>query len=126
MKPIRLLCSLIAAAALLVGCGTVETANPTLPIPGQTLASLDLQSQTLQRILNFEQHITPDCRNYQVVDSDVLERPDDLVIQNSVVARGVWQERWTLNRCGTEVVYLVAYHVDSPTSFTIDINRLGR
>ena len=70
-------------------------------VPGETLASARLQYDVLQPILALDRAADPSCKKREIANTEVLSR-----------TASERTERWTLNRCGKLVRYLVTV---SPT-----------
>jgi hypothetical protein len=75
-----------------------STVPPTLP--GKTIASPLLQSDTLQFILGLDGGTGEQCKQRKIVNTEILIAPASA---NS----GTAVERWTLDRCGKPIRYQV-------------------
>lgn len=101
-----------ALSVLFVLCGCAAAprraqpkASPAAPDPVQTLASPALQKETLDMILFTDDALSngTKCNDRRVIKKEVLgQTPGQR-------ASGSWTERWTLNRCGTTLRYMVDY-----------------
>ncbi|HET9653206.1 MAG TPA: DUF4124 domain-containing protein [Usitatibacter sp.] len=87
-------------AAIEAGGGT--------PVPGDTFAVPELQRKVLATIVAADQAMAPGCTDHRVVSTETIAREG---------SQGA-NERWTLDRCGDPVAYLVEfeplYGVQSP------------
>jgi hypothetical protein len=98
------------------GVGGSAGGGPSL-VPGPTVASPVLQRDTLEMIHGLDGAEDPSCDKRAVVKTEILKRParsDDHA-----------KERWTLDRCGTMVPYLITF-TPSPqgsTDFYIERER---
>lgn len=94
-------------------------------VPGDTLASVRLQSYVLAFIDQFENEIAPVCQNRQVIHTEAVALLEKFQFEDGSFVQGSWQERWTLNRCGTTVFYQVTYMADGEGGvyFIITIER---
>jgi hypothetical protein len=81
-------------------------------IPGDTLADRVLQRDTLafltQRDL-FEAGPEARCRSRKVIATVVLAPVLGGAVEGDRPIAGSWMERWTLDRCGTPVRYVVRF-----------------
>lgn len=81
-------------------------------IPGDTLADRTLQRDTLaflaQRDL-FEAGPEARCRTRKVVATEVLEPITGAEVEGARPIAGHWMERWTLDRCGRSVPYVIQF-----------------
>jgi hypothetical protein len=70
-------------------------------VPGETLASTRLQHDVLQPVLAIDMAADSTCRQRKIANTEVLAR--------SSTER---TERWTVDRCGKLVPYLVTFSPD--------------
>ena len=81
-------------------------------VPGDTLADRTLQRDTLaflaQRDL-FEAGPEARCRTRKVVATEVLEPVAGGEVEGARPIAGRWMERWTLDRCGRSVPYVIRF-----------------
>ena len=99
----------------LTGCGgpsplyrnmaaNLGIAQPSVPVPGNTLASKDLQ-QDVANILAVREGVANEaCKTYAIKNTDILEPPHGLELK--------WKELWTVDRCGTSVTWHVEFTPD--------------
>ncbi len=82
-------------------------------LPGETIADLTLQADTLN-IIVFHEMIAGEtsCQDRRIANTEVIEAPHDLRWEGETLMYGVWAERWSVERCGTMVRYIVGYVVD--------------
>lgn len=84
-------------------------------VPGDTLADPKLQRDTLaflaQRDL-FEAGAQARCRTRKVVGTEVLEPVVGGQVEGDRPIAGRWMERWTLDRCGSVVRYVIRFTTD--------------
>ena len=82
-------------------------------VPGDTIADRTLQRDTLaflaQRDL-FEAGPEARCRLRKVVATEVLQPLQGGQVQGERPIAGQWVERWTLDRCGAPVRYVVRFN----------------
>jgi hypothetical protein len=93
-------------------------------VPGDTLADRVLQRDTLaflaQRDL-AEAGPEARCRARKVVGTEVLTPVEDGRVENGRPVAGRWMERWTLERCGASVGYVIRFTTHrSGTSFVAE------
>jgi hypothetical protein len=74
-----------------------------------SLASEFLQSKTEMTILSHDDLAVPSCADKHVVKASPSGEPAEQSV-GSVLERK-WTERWTLERCGVEVSYMVFFTV---------------
>ena len=74
----------------------------TEDVPGEALGEPGLRRQVVRMIRKSEKFVAPDCASPKVVDTKNLEKP----------ANGNWAERWVVDRCGTQVAYVVGFKSD--------------
>lgn len=81
-------------------------------VPGDTIADPILQRDTLafltQRDL-AEAGLEARCRSRKVVATTVLEPLEGGQVEGDRPVAGRWVERWTLDRCGASVGYLIRF-----------------
>lgn len=84
-------------------------------VPGNTVALLELQQDTLRVMTAIDAGDDTTCGNRAVVNTEVIKwpSPDD---QNA-------QERWTLDRCGTTVLYRVDFRATPDGGTDISVNQ---
>ena len=93
----------ILFALLLSNCSSV---------PGETLASTRLQHDLITPILAMDMVADPACKNRAIVNTEILAR--------SATER---TERWTVNRCGKLVRYLVILTPSPMGGTDYDVSR---
>lgn len=86
----------VALLALLGGCATA---------PGQTARSTTLSDLLLRLDASEKMGGDPRCRNRSVSSTEVVI-PVELTSQG---VAGRWTERWTVDRCGVRVPYVVKF-----------------
>ncbi len=82
-------------------------------VPGDTLADRTLQRDTLaflaQRDL-FDAGTEARCRARKVVATEVLVPLEGGQVEGDRPISGQWVERWTLDRCGASVGYVIRFN----------------
>jgi len=96
-------------------------------VPGTTLADRVLQGDTLaflaQRDL-FEAGPEARCRTRKVVTTEVVQPLEGAEVEGGRAVAGKWAERWTLDRCGMPVGYVVRFNTTrNGTSFVAEPQR---
>jgi hypothetical protein len=90
-------------------------------LPGGTLADRVLQRDTFLLIAQKDLSALEGgpCRTRQVTNTEVLLPLEGARVEDGRPVAGHWTERWTLDRCGTPVRYIVDF-VTTPngTTFT--------
>jgi hypothetical protein len=83
-------------------------------LPGETIADVTLQADTLNFIV-FQEMIAGEtsCQNRSIANTEVVEAPHDLRFEGERLIYGAWAERWTVDRCGNVVRYIVRYVFDA-------------
>jgi hypothetical protein len=99
----------------------------TAAVPGDTLADRILQRDTLaflaQRDLS-EAGPEARCRIRKVVGTEVLAPVEGGQVEGDRPIAGRWVERWTLDRCGTSVAYMIRYTTTPKgTTFIAELQR---
>ena len=111
------LCSLVALGAIavaLLGCASSKErararheAAPWRP-PGETLADSTLAVEAIQAIYRVDDRQGVRCEMRRFVHTDIVG-----AVSGSPPAPGArWTERWTMDRCGTRVRFLVDFAPD--------------
>jgi cytohesin len=95
----------LAAVTVLLS-GTLSVAAP---IPGETLASEDLQRYTQERVLARDAMAARKCHTRQVVRTQVTEAKGKVTSLIFSSNPGAWQEHWDVDRCGTIVTWEVHF-----------------
>jgi hypothetical protein len=83
-------------------------------LPGDTAGDLTLQANTLNMIV-FQEMIAGEtsCLDRRITNTEVIEAPHDLRWEGETLVYGSWAERWSADRCGTMVRYIVRYVFDA-------------
>lgn len=68
-------------------------------VPGETRASPMLKADVSSMIMMIEQASDKGCKQHAIVDTKLISRKED----------GTGAERWTVDRCGKLVNYLVTF-----------------
>jgi hypothetical protein len=80
----------------------------TPPVPGNTGADERLQTDIRRIITILERTSEPRCDVHQIVNTE---------------RAGLGRERWTVERCGERVVYLVTFIVGRPGATDLSVRR---
>ncbi len=96
-------------------------------VPGDTIADPVLQRDTLaflaQRDL-WEAGPEARCRTRKIVGTQVLMPVDGAEVEDARPVAGRWVERWTLDRCGASVDYVIRFTTTRKgTTFLADPQR---
>lgn len=96
-------------------------------LPGNTIADHILQRDTLaflaQRDL-WEAGPEARCRTRKIVATEVLAPVDGGEVEGARPVGGRWVERWTLDRCGAPVDYVIRFTTTRKgTTFLVDPQR---
>ena len=96
-------------------------------VPGDTIADLALQRDTLaflaQRDL-YEAGPEARCRTRKIVATQVLMPLDGGEVEGGRPIAGRWVERWTLDRCGASVGYVIRFNTTRKgTTFVAEPQR---
>jgi hypothetical protein len=97
-------CSVALCLAVLSGGAGAQPASlPTFPVPGATIASLELQRDAVNYILTGVEGVflRKSCKAYAVKDTEIRQPYTD--------ANTPWRERWTFERCGATVKYDITF-----------------
>lgn len=117
MRALSGICGVLLLAAWLaprMARADVELTRPGLDLlPGASLADRNLQADTLSCVSVLEGLETSGCRDRYVVDTKVQER---------ALLPMSWTERWTVNRCGKNVVYKIFYVVLEGSTKYIEVS----
>ena len=95
----------------------------TMQLPGETIANSKLQYDTLSLVINVDRMISmqkgkEECMYRKIVNTVVIEKPKDVRMESGRSIRGNWVEHWTLDRCGTLVLYRIEFTYDEKTGGT--------
>lgn len=91
-------------------------------LPGETIADLTLQADTLELLVVHEMIFAEaSCEDRRIANTEVIEAPHDLRWEGETLTYGVWAERWSVDRCGTIVPYIVSYVFDAATGTDINV-----
>jgi hypothetical protein len=116
---------------LSVGC-TTQTKAPAIKagaaagkFPGHSLSSPMLQRDTLSQLIVTDKIAAGaaqvKCQDRTVVNTEVIEQPQDVRREGKRLLQGRWTERWTLDRCGSLVLYRVAYSADGKSGISYEV-----
>jgi len=93
-------------------------------IPGSTLADRVLQRDTF--LLLAQKDLSEleggPCRGRKVTDTEVLLPVDGARVEDGRPVAGHWEERWTIDRCGEPIRYIVRF-VTTRTGTTFTTQR---
>jgi hypothetical protein len=114
MNHVRLLITLMGATLAVSGCASSmeqararHEAAPWRP-PGETLADSSLSVNAIQAIYRLDDLRAERCERRRFVDTDLVETRS-----GAPPAPGShWVERWTMDRCGKRVAFLVEFSPD--------------
>lgn len=89
--------------------------NANVPLPGKTIASQELQEDSLFSVYSFAlRAASPDCKDFSIINTAVTKPKKD----------GIWEENWTVKAC--------TYNISIPITFTdkdgttsYEINPMG-
>jgi hypothetical protein len=82
-------------------------------VPGDTLADRVLQRDTLAFLAQRDlSEVGPEarCRSRKVLATEVLAPLEGGQVEGDRPIAGQWVERWTLDRCGASVAYVVRFN----------------
>jgi len=119
-------CAVLAALAIMGVGGVAEAATI---VPGETIASRLLQIDTLQVLMvadgfHASAEGDKDCDRRKVVNTEVVQRVRGVRVEGGRPVSGYWSERWTLDRCGKLVPYIVDFTTDrTGTKFEVDLEQ---
>jgi len=95
-------------------------------LPGDTLADRVLQRDTFLLIAQKDLSALEGgpCRTRQVTNTEVVLPLQEARVEGGRPVAGHWTERWTLDRCGTPVRYIIDF-VTNPngTTFTTQLEK---
>ncbi len=103
---------------LLLSLGIMSTAvwaysyDTNLPLPGKSIASTDVQSETMFPVYSFAMRVAEaDCQNLSIINTEVSKPKAD----------GKWQEVWTVKACTrTARIPVMFTEADGVTNYAID------
>ena len=98
----------------------------SVSVKGATLADRQLQHDTLVLLAQKDLSDTEGqpCRTRQVVNTEVLNPVTGGQVDNGRPVAGRWVERWTLDRCGVPVRYILEYTTTKDgTSFSAELEK---
>lgn len=73
-----------------------------------------LQRDTLRMISLLDSAEPPDCDGLRrVLKMEITKEPAGVKIKHNRAVSGSWEERWTIDRCGTQRAYNITYSNDS-------------
>jgi hypothetical protein len=95
-------------------------------MPGSTITDRVLQRDTFLLLVQKDLSATEggSCRTRKVTDTEVLVPLDGGQVADGRPVAGQWTERWTLDRCGAPVRYIVHFVTTrTGTTFTTELER---
>ena len=96
-------------------------------VPGTTIADPVLQRDTLAFLAQkdlWDAGPEARCRTRKIVATEVLTPLDGGEVEGSRPVAGRWVERWTLDRCGASVDYVIRFNTTRKgTTFLADPQR---
>jgi len=99
--------------SILAACATVPE-DKLMKLPGDTRADPSLQRDTLKAVLLMNIPAEKGCNQRMVVNTEIVQRP--------TAEKKTAVERWTLDRCGKLIPYLVTFRFGSTGTF-VDVRR---
>ncbi|BAY08466.1 hypothetical protein [Calothrix sp. NIES-2098] len=121
LSTILLLCLLLIGGLMGDSAAAKET-QPCKKLPGDSLADCILQRDTLNTIAMIEFVTDEQCQNHRIVNTEVIEPPHDIKLENGVPRQASWVERWTVDRCGTLVPYRTKFTSDRQKGTDFEVN----
>jgi hypothetical protein len=95
------------------------------PLPGQTLVSgsdATLQRDVLADLFTAEKALSGGCKKSRVVDTRIVKAPKTLAQERGTgLAVAQWTERWTMDRCGKKVFYVIRFDMRGSAGTTFNI-----
>ena len=95
-------------------------------VPGGTRADPLLQRDTFLLLVqrDFSELEGGPCRSRRVKDTEVVSPVEGAQVEEGRPVAGQWAERWTLERCGAVVRYLIHYVTTrTGTSFAVELEK---
>ncbi|HEY4527704.1 MAG TPA: hypothetical protein VJL09_01535 [Candidatus Paceibacterota bacterium] len=113
-------------SAILVGESVAQSKTPKT-LPG-TMADYLLQEEVVRQLIMGDTVADPSCNRFRrVVRTEVTELPRGQFFPDGRLRSGGWDERWTLERCGAEIPYLVKFIADGKggtfIKFSVSLKR---
>jgi hypothetical protein len=93
-------------------------------VPGKTIADPVLQRDALGFLAQRDFSVAgaeATCQARKVIDTEMLQPLEDAAVQDGRPISGRWTERWTLDRCGKPVRYVLRFSTTQKgTTFKVD------
>ena len=89
--------------------------NANLPVPGKTITSQELQSDSLFSVYSFAlRAASPDCKDFSIINTSVSKPKKD----------GIWEENWTVKACTNNIIIPITF-TDKDGTTSYEINPMG-
>ena len=94
------------------GCANVQEVQEIIPGDSLAKANRSLAMQTMETSAALALATIPSCRNYRLVNTEIIRVSEPLQIVGVSAKQGNWVERWTYEVCGASVPINVEFAVD--------------
>lgn len=99
--------------------------DKTLPLKGNSMANIKLQSDTLVPVYSIAGVRVKNCDYLSIADTKVTKQPYNLKSQDGKYIEGQWEELWVVNACGKKVNVPITFILDSVgTTFSINLLKV--
>lgn len=99
-------------------------------LPGHTLTNgsdLTVQKDVLSDLFVAEKALADTCKKSRVVDTKIIKAPDTLGKEKGTgLAWMQWAERWTVDRCGKKVFYVIHFDMRGSAGTMFKIQAPGK
>jgi hypothetical protein len=95
-------------------------------LPGQTLVDGIVQKDVTSDLMVAEKALAGQCKKSRIADTKISRPPKALGVEKGTgLAVAQWTERWTIDRCGTKVIYTIHFDMrgSAGTMFKIEAPR---
>ena len=95
----------------------------TLPLKGETQASIRLQYDTLMAVIASASLFNTRCNSYSIVDTKLVHGIKDAKIKDNKYIEGYWEELWIMNRCSQQIAIPILFTLDGKGGTYYQINN---
>lgn len=83
-----------------------------LPLKGESIASKQLQYDTLTSVLVASSQFNKRCKSYSIADTKLTKGMTDGKVKKGKYVEGYWEESWIVNRCSQQVEVPITFMLD--------------
>jgi len=112
MKKFYAVLSLVLMFCFALEMNAQQKFDVNLPLKGESIASKQLQLDTLKAVYAVSGDYNKNCQSYSVVDTKLIHHIKDGSGKDGRYLTGYWREAWIVNRCSQQIAVPVLFTLD--------------